>query len=108
MRPEPGLEETKPLRPPDQTGGGGRHDSGHRSVSKWTMNSSGHQSVLEDIYESTCLTADDWLKLDHVTGNDPKHSSRSTSEWKKNKRIQVLERSSQSPDVSECLEFLKK
>ena len=51
-------------------------------------------------YEAICPTAKAWLKLAHQQDNDPKHSSRSTTECLKKKRIKVLQWSSQSPDLS--------
>ena len=50
--------------------------------------------------ESICLTDKAWLKLGHQQDNDPKHSSKSTTECLKKKRIKVLQWSSQSPDLN--------
>ena len=49
--------------------------------------------------EAICPTAKAWLKLGHQQDNDPKHSSKSTTECLKKKRIKVLQWSSQSPDL---------
>ena len=50
--------------------------------------------------EAICRTDKAWLKLGHQQDNDPKHSSKSTTECLKKKRIKMLQRFSQSPDVN--------
>ena len=50
--------------------------------------------------EAICLTAKAWLKLGHQQDNDPKHSSKSTTECVKKKRIKVLQWSSQTLDLT--------
>jgi len=50
--------------------------------------------------EAICATAKVWRKLAHQQDNDPKHSSKSTTECLTRKRIKVLQWSSQSPDLN--------
>ncbi len=62
-----------------------------------TINSALYQKILkENIWPSVC---DLKLKRTWVMqqDNDPKHTSKSTSEWLKKKKIKVLEWPSQSP-----------
>ncbi len=59
-----------------------------------------YQKILkENMWSSVCD-----LKLKHSwdmqQDNDPKHTSKSTSEWLKKNKIKVLEWSSQSPDLN--------
>ncbi len=65
-----------------------------------TMNSALYQKILkENVRTSVCD-----LKLKHTwvmqQDNDPKHTSKSTSEWLKKNKIKVLEQPSQSPDLN--------
>jgi len=97
----------KHLTPTVKHGGGGlmiwacfaATGPGHLAVIESTMNSSGYQSILEKC-EAICPTAKAGLKLAHQQDNDPKHSSSSTTECVKKKRIKVLQWSSQSPDLN--------
>ncbi len=65
-----------------------------------TMNSALYLKILkENVQPSVCD-----LKLKHTwvmqQDNDPKHTSKSTSEWLKKNKIKVLEWPSQSPDLN--------
>ncbi len=65
-----------------------------------TMNSALYQKILkENVRLSVCD-----LKLKHTwvmqQDNDPKHTSKSTSEWLKKNKMKVLEWPSQSPDLN--------
>ncbi len=65
-----------------------------------TMNSALYQKILkENVRLSVC---DLKLKRTWVMqqDNDPKHTSKSTSEWLKKNKIKVLEWPSQSPDLN--------
>ncbi len=65
-----------------------------------TMNSAFYQKILkENVRPSVC---DLKLKRTWVMqqDNDPKHTSKSTSEWLKKKQIKVLEWPSQNPDLN--------
>ncbi len=64
------------------------------------MNSARYQKILkENVRPSVCD-----LKLKHTwvmqQDNDPKHTSKSTSEWLKKNKIKVLEWPNQSPDLN--------
>ena len=101
------LEKTKPsisaqhLIPTVKHGGGG--------LMIWTCFAAtgpGHRSHHEllctpkysrEEWEVTCLTAKARLKLGHQQDKDPKHSSKSTTECLKKKRIKVFR---SSPDLS--------
>ncbi len=65
-----------------------------------TMNSAIYQKILkENVRPSVC---DLKLKCTWVMqqDNDPKHTSKSTSEWLKKNKIKVLECPNQSPDLN--------
>ncbi len=65
-----------------------------------TMNSALYQKILkENVRPSVC---DLKLKCTWVMqqANDPKHTSKSTSEWLKKNKIKVLEWPNQSPDLN--------
>ena len=51
------------------------------------------------------MTDNAWLKVEHQQDNDIRHSSKSTTECLKKKRIKVLQWSSQSADLN-LLEML--
>ncbi len=65
------------------------------------MNSALYQKILkENVQLSVCD-----LKLKHTwvkaQDNDPKHTSKTTSEWLKKNSIKALEWPSQSPDLNQ-------
>ncbi len=63
-----------------------------------TMNSALYQKILkENIQPSVCDLKHTWVMQQH---NDPKHTSKSTSEWLKKNKIKVLEWPNQSPDLN--------
>ncbi|KAK3506739.1 hypothetical protein QTP70_021775 [Hemibagrus guttatus] len=73
---------------------------GRLAVINGTMNSAVYQKVLkENVRPSVC---DLKLKRTWVLqqDNDPKHSSKSTSEWLKKNKMKTLELPSQSPDLN--------
>ncbi len=74
---------------------------GRLAIIDGTMNSAHNHNILkENVRPSFC---DLKLKCTWVMqqDNDPKHTSKSTSEWlKKKKKIKVLEWQSQSPDLN--------
>ncbi|KAK3561430.1 hypothetical protein QTP86_002543 [Hemibagrus guttatus] len=81
----PGLDQSGPGRP---------------AVINGTMNSAVYQKILKDnVRPSVC---DLKLKRTWVLqqDNDPKHSSKSTSEWLKKNKMKTLEWPSQSPDLN--------
>ncbi|KAK3533109.1 hypothetical protein QTP70_007310 [Hemibagrus guttatus] len=80
------------------------HDStirpGRLAVINGTMNSVVYQKILkENVQQSVC---DLKLKQTWVLqqDNDPKHTSKSTSEWLKKNKMKTLEWPSQSPDLN--------
>ncbi|KAK3528815.1 hypothetical protein QTP70_011602 [Hemibagrus guttatus] len=73
---------------------------GRLAVINGTMNSAVYQKILkENVRPSVC---DLKLKRTWVLqqDNDPKHTSKSTSEWLKKNKMKTLEWPSQSPDLS--------
>ncbi len=73
---------------------------GRFAIIDGTMNSAVYQKILkENIWPSVC---DLKLKRTWVMkqDNDPKHTSKSTSEWLKKNKIKVLEWPKQSPDLN--------
>ncbi|KAK3542023.1 hypothetical protein QTP86_010605 [Hemibagrus guttatus] len=73
---------------------------GRLAVINGTMNSAVYQKILkENVRPSVC---DLKLKRTWVLqqDNDPKHSSKSTSEWLKKNKMKTLEWPSQSPDLN--------
>ncbi|KAK3514690.1 hypothetical protein QTP70_027774 [Hemibagrus guttatus] len=73
---------------------------GRLAVINGTMNSAVYQNILkENVRPSVC---DLKLKRTWVLqqDNDPKHSSKSTSEWLKKNKMKTLEWPSQSPDLN--------
>ncbi|KAK3552156.1 hypothetical protein QTP86_003113 [Hemibagrus guttatus] len=73
---------------------------GRLAVINGTMNSAVYQKILkENVRPSVC---DLKLKRTWVLqqDNDPKHTSKSTSEWLKKNKMKTLECPSQSPDLS--------
>ncbi|KAK3549476.1 hypothetical protein QTP86_001477 [Hemibagrus guttatus] len=73
---------------------------GRLAVISGTMNSADYQKILkENVRPSVC---DLKLKRTWVLqqDNDPKHTSKSTSEWLKNNKMKTLEWPSQSPDLN--------
>ncbi len=73
---------------------------GRLAIIDGTMNSALYQKTLkENVRPSVC---DRKLKRIWVMqqDNDPKHTSKSTSEWLKKNKIKVLEWPSQSPDLN--------
>ncbi len=73
---------------------------GRLAIIDGTMNSALYQKILkENVRPSVC---DLKLKRTWVMqqDNDPKHTSKSTSEWLKKNKIKVLEWPSQSPDLN--------
>ena len=79
---------------------------GHLAVIESTMNSFVFQAILEKC-EAICPKAKTWLKLAHQQDNDPKHSSKSTTECLKKKIIEVVKWSSQRPLVYLVLVFVQ-
>ncbi|KAK3561426.1 hypothetical protein QTP86_002540 [Hemibagrus guttatus] len=76
------------------------HGPGRLAVINGTMNSAVYQKILkETVRPSVC---DLKLKRTWVLqqDNDPKHSSKSTSEWLKKNKMKTLEWPSQSPDLN--------
>ena len=73
---------------------------GRLAIIEGTMNSALYQRILQ---ENVRLSVRE-LKLKRSwvmqQDNDPKHTSKSTSEWLKNKKFKVLEWPSQSPDLN--------
>lgn len=67
----------------------------------WTPCNSVHpESILQAIVRPSCWQLNfggNWFIKQH---NVPKHSSKSTSDWLKHKRIKVLEQTSQSLDIN--------
>ncbi|KAK3571484.1 hypothetical protein QTP86_012631 [Hemibagrus guttatus] len=73
---------------------------GRLAVLNGTMNSAVYQKILkENVQPSVC---DLKLKRTWVLqqDNDPKHTSKSTSEWLKKNKMKTLEWPSQSPDLN--------
>ncbi|KAK3537702.1 hypothetical protein QTP70_017833 [Hemibagrus guttatus] len=73
---------------------------GRLAVINGTMNSAVYQKILkENVRPSVC---DLKLKRTWVLqqDNDPKHTSKSTSEWLKKNKMKTLEWPSQSPDLN--------
>ncbi|KAK3572505.1 hypothetical protein QTP86_034294, partial [Hemibagrus guttatus] len=73
---------------------------GRLAVINGTMNSADYQKILkENVRPSVC---DLKLKRTWVLqqDNDPKHTSKSTSEWLKKNKMKTLECPSQSPDLN--------
>ncbi|KAK3552767.1 hypothetical protein QTP86_022344 [Hemibagrus guttatus] len=73
---------------------------GRLAVINGTMNSAVYQKILkENVRPSVCD-----LKLNQTwvlqQDNDPKHTSKSTSEWLKKNKMKTLEWPSQSPDLN--------
>ncbi len=73
---------------------------GRLAITDGTMNFALYQKILKkNIRPSVCD-----LKLKHTwvmqQGNDPKLTSKSSSEWLKKNKSKVLERLSQSPDLN--------
>ncbi|KAK3573598.1 hypothetical protein QTP86_030017 [Hemibagrus guttatus] len=73
---------------------------GRLAVINGTMNSAVYQKILkENVRPSVCD-----FKLNRTwvlqQDNDPKHTSKSTSEWLKKNKMKTLEWPSQSPDLS--------
>ena len=76
------------------------HGLGLLAIIDGTMNSGLNQQILhENVRASVCE-----LKLNRKwvmqQDDDPKHKSKSTTEWLKQKRFGVLEWPSQSPDLN--------
>uniref|UniRef100_A0A8C4SI19 Tc1-like transposase DDE domain-containing protein n=1 Tax=Erpetoichthys calabaricus TaxID=27687 RepID=A0A8C4SI19_ERPCA len=73
---------------------------GRLAVIDGTMNSTVYQKILkENVRPSVCQLK---LKRSWVLqqDNDPKHTSKSTSEWLKKNKMKTLEWPSQSPDLN--------
>lgn len=73
---------------------------GQLVVIEGKMNSAVYQKILkENVWTSVCALK---LKRSWIMqqDNDPKHTSKSTSEWLKKNKIKVLEWPSQSPDLN--------
>ncbi|KAK3510959.1 hypothetical protein QTP70_027804 [Hemibagrus guttatus] len=98
----------KNIKPPVKYGGGSvmvwccfaASGPGRLAVINGTMNSAVYQKILKEIvWPSVC---DLKLKRTWVLqqDNDPKHTSRSTSEWLKKNKMKTLEWPSQSPDLN--------
>ncbi len=70
--------------------------SGRLAVIDGAMNSALYQKILkENVRSSVCdKLRCTWVLKQH---NDPKHTSKSTSEWLKRNKIKVLEWPTQSP-----------
>ncbi|KAK3525999.1 hypothetical protein QTP70_011800 [Hemibagrus guttatus] len=81
-------------------GGFAASGPGRLAVINGTMNSAVYQKILkENVRPSVC---DHKLKRTWVLqqDNDPKHTSKSTSEWLKKNKMKTLEWPSQSPDLN--------
>ncbi len=73
---------------------------GRLAITDGTVNSALYQKILkENVQPSVC---DLKLKRTWVMqqDNDPKHTSKSTSEWLKENKIKVLEWPNHSPDLN--------
>ena len=73
---------------------------GRLAVRNGTMNSAVYQKILkENVRPSVCdlKLRRTWVLLQD---NDPKHTSKSTSEWLKKNNVKTLEWPSQSPDLN--------
>ncbi len=72
---------------------------GRLAITDGTMNFALYQKILKENIRHSVK-----LKLKHTwvmqQGNDPKLTSKSTSEWLKKNKSKVLERLSQSPDLN--------
>ena len=73
---------------------------GRLAVIKGTMNSAVYQEILKENVRPSVRV----LKLKRTWGlqqdNDPKHTSKSTTEWLKKNKMKTLEWPSQSPDLN--------
>ncbi len=73
---------------------------GRLAVINGTMNSAVYQKILKDNVRPSVRD----LKLKRTwvlqQDNDPKHTSKSTSEWLKKNKMKTLEWPSQSPDLN--------
>ena len=73
---------------------------GRLAIIDGTMNSALYQKILKENVRPSVRD----LKLKHTwvmqQDNDPKHASKSTSEWLKKNKMKVLEWPSQSPDLN--------
>ncbi|KAK3551068.1 hypothetical protein QTP70_011482 [Hemibagrus guttatus] len=73
---------------------------GRLAVINGTMNSAVYQKILEENVRpsvSDLKLKRTWVLQQH---NDPKHTSKSTSEWLKKNKMKTLEWPSQSPDLN--------
>uniref|UniRef100_A0A8C6P1G5 Transposase Tc1-like domain-containing protein n=1 Tax=Nothobranchius furzeri TaxID=105023 RepID=A0A8C6P1G5_NOTFU len=100
--------QTKNIIPTVKHGGGSvmvwgcfaASGTGRLAVINGTMNSTVYQNILkENVRPSVCQLKlkTSWLLQQD---NDPKHTSKSTSEWLKNNKMKTLEWPSQSPDLN--------
>ncbi|MGH0123262.1 UNVERIFIED_CONTAM: hypothetical protein FKN15_021002 [Acipenser sinensis] len=73
---------------------------GRLAIIEGTMNSALYQRILQENVRPSVRELK--LKCSWVMqqDNDPKHTSKSTSEWLKNKKFKVLEWPSQSLDLN--------
>ncbi|KAK3535396.1 hypothetical protein QTP70_012260 [Hemibagrus guttatus] len=71
---------------------------GRLAVINGTTNSAVYQKILkENVRPSVCDLKQTWVLQQD---NDPKHTSKSTSEWLKKNKMKTLEWPSQSPDLN--------
>ena len=69
-------------------------------VSQSTVNSSVYQPFLESNVRPCVRQLKLVLKLGHHQDNDPKHGSKSTTDWLKKKTLKVRPWSGQSPELN--------
>ncbi|KAK3543984.1 hypothetical protein QTP70_032747 [Hemibagrus guttatus] len=77
----------------------GKNGPGRHAVINGTMNSAVYQKILKEnvLKENDLKLKRTWV-LQQV--NDPKHTSKSNSEWLKKNKMKTLEWPSQSPDLN--------
>uniref|UniRef100_A0A8C6Q7I4 Transposase n=1 Tax=Nothobranchius furzeri TaxID=105023 RepID=A0A8C6Q7I4_NOTFU len=100
--------QTKNIKPTVKYGGGSvmvwgcfaASGTGRLAVINGTMNSTVYQNILKENVRPSFRQLK--LKQSWVLqqDNDPKHTSKSTSEWLKNNKMKTLEWPSQSPDLN--------